>query len=332
VKYLLVIGMTRKRKCKPTLRDINIAIDSLDANSDNPFIILEPSEAIENTNFIQVLCHSKANNDINHYLIEIQKNEEKGFRQYKYITTSKIEVRNIFKDYFLSQKSPIYDSWEEITDKVINQKKYSDMFFVYELAKDYYRNDKEIYNCYGYCHGNIVDGIPVFQAIAEAIILLKDVVNSSNQQGDIYFSENKRNIFLDIKIPANWKEIKISGIRGLLSNDKIDISCLDYNNNHIISDVSPITTLERLLACFMLIFAEKILSDEQYLYMALDFFFLPTEDKFKKVYSVFLDKPKHLSYFITYEDDDSFDLSNFTAFSSIYEIFKTNKINETRPL
>jgi hypothetical protein len=332
MKYLLVIGMTEKRNNKPTLRDINIAMDSLDANNSNPFIILEPSEAIENTNYIQVLCYSKANNDTNRYLIEIQINEEKRFKQYKYSTTDKIEIKDILKDYFLSQKLPKYDSWEEITDKVINQKKYSDTFFVYKLAKDYYRNNKEIYNCYGYCHGNIVDGIPIFQTIAEAIVLLKDVVKMSNQQGDIYFSENRKNVFLDIKIPANWKEIKISRIIGLLSNDRIHISCHDHNNNHIISDVSPITTLERLLACFMLIFAEKILSDEQYLYIALDFFFTPTEDKFKKAYSVFLDKPKHLSYFITYEDDESFDLSNFASFSSIYEIFKANKINETRML
>jgi len=72
MKYLLVIGTTGKQNNKPTLRDINIAIDSLDANNSNPFIILEPSEAIENTNYIQVLYYSKVNNDTNHYLIEIQ--------------------------------------------------------------------------------------------------------------------------------------------------------------------------------------------------------------------------------------------------------------------
>jgi len=332
MKYLLVVGMTGKRNHKPTLRDINIAIDSLDTNNSDPFIILEPSEAIENTNFIQVLCYNEYNNEINHYLIEIQINEEKGFKQYKYKTLDKSEVKDIFKDYFLSQKPPKYDSWEDITDNVKNQKKYSDMFFVYELAKDYCRSNKEISNCYGYCHGSIMDGIPVFQTIAEAIILLKDVVNASNKQGDIYFSENKKNIFLDIKIPANWKEIKISRIKGLLSNNWIDISCYDNNNNHIISDVSPLTDLERLLACFMLIIAKKILSDEEYLYMVMDYFFEPNEDKFKTIYSLSIDKPKHLSYFITYKDDDSFDLSNFTAFSSIYEIFKVNKINEKRAL
>jgi len=123
---------------------------------------------------------------------------------------------------------------------------------------------------------------------------------------------------------------KISRIRGFLKNDKIYISCYDNKNIHIISDVSPLTDLERLLGCFMLIFAEKILSDEQYLYMAMDYFFSPDENNFKKVYSVFLDKPKHLSYFITYENDDSFDLTNFTAFSSIYGIFKTNKKKETK--
>jgi len=80
----------------------------------------------------------------------------------------------------------------------------------------------------------------------------------------------------------------------------------------------------------LLIFSEKILSNEQYLYTAMNYFFAPSEDKFKEIYSTFMDKPKHLSYFITYEDDDSFDLSNFTAFSSLYKIFKTNKIDEIK--
>jgi hypothetical protein len=82
----------------------------------------------------------------------------------------------------------------------------------------------------------------------------------------------------------------------------------------------------------LLIFSEKILSDEQYLYMAMDYFFTPNKDKFKKIYSVFLDRPKHLSYFITYQDDDSFDLSNFTEFSSMYETFKINKTNRVSRL
>ena len=209
MKYLLIIGMTGERNHKPTLRDINIAIDSLDTNNSDPFIILEPSEAIENTNFIQILYFSKFSDDTNRYLIEIQKNEEKGFKQYEYRTPNKSEVKDIFKNYFLLQRPPDYSSWEDITDNVINQKKYSDTFYVYKLAKDYYRNKKEIFNCYGYCHGNIINEIPLFQSIAEAIILLKDVVNLPNQQGNIYFSENRKKIFLDIKIPINWKEIKI---------------------------------------------------------------------------------------------------------------------------
>jgi len=329
MRYKLVIGMARNTNYNPTLRDINIAIDSLDTNDSNPFIILEPSDAIENTNFIQLFYYTESKNDSNQYLIETQINKEKGFIQYKYVTSNKTEVKEMFKDYFILQKPPKYDSWEEITDRVVNQNKYSDTFFVYDLAKNYIRNNnKKIFNCYNYCHTSIVDGITIYKSIAEAIILLKDVINLSSKQGDIYYSENRKKIFLDIKIPVNWKEIKISRINGLLSNDKIHISCLDNDNNYIISDVSPLTEHERLLACFMLIFTEKILSDEKYLYMAMDYFFTPNEDKFKEIYSFFLDKPKYLSYFVTYENNDDFDVSNFKAFSSEYEIFKTNKENK----
>jgi len=192
MKYLLDIGMTGKKNHKPTLRDINIAIDSLDTIKNNPFIRLESSEAIENIIYIQVLCYNKSSNNINLFAIEVHIHINNGCKQYKYITADKNEVKDIFRNYFISQQPPNYSSWEDITDRAINQKKYSNTFFVYELVKNYYRNNKNIHNCYGYCHGNIVDGFLIFQTIAEAIVLLKDVVNTSNQLGDIYFSDNKK--------------------------------------------------------------------------------------------------------------------------------------------
>jgi hypothetical protein len=318
--------MTREKNYKPTLRDINIAIDALDANNTDPFIILEPSETIENTNFIQVLYYSEFNNDKNHYLLETQIGGKEDFKQYKYITSNKTEVKNIFGDYFLSQKAPKFDLWENITDEVKNEKRRSNIFFIYELAKDYYRNGKEIFNCYGYNHGNTVNRVPLLQSIAEAIVLLKDVVNSPNKQSDIYFTENRKRIIIDIKIPSNWKMIGIHRIKGLLSKGKIYISCYDNENNHIISDISPLPYLERLLACFMLIFAEKILSDEQYLFMVMDYFLMHSKDKFMDIYLAFMNNPKSLSYYVIYEDDNSLDMSNYLTFSSLYENFKINKL------
>jgi len=327
MKYKLIVGMAKKTNDKPTLRDINVAIDALDADDTDPFIVLEPSETIENTNFIQVLYFYEDEDDTYKYLIEVQKKEVNGFTQYKYYTCDRAEVKEIFKDYFLLQKSPDYTSWEDITEDVINQIKHSDTFFLYELAKSYCRDNKELINCYGYCHGNMANGIPVFQSIAEAIILLKDIINSSNEQGDVYFTEDRKRIYIDCQIPHTWGTIKICRFKGLLSGGKIHISCYGSENKHIVSNVSPLHDLERLLVCFVLIFAEKFLNDEKYFYTVMDYFFTPDKDKFIEIYSVLLDKPKQLSYFVSYEDCDSFNLSNYTAFSPMYENYKENKMN-----
>jgi hypothetical protein len=93
--------MKNDKNKKPTLRDINIAIDTLDENDSTPFIILELTETVENTNFIKVLYYSEFNNDKNHYLIETRTDKEEDFKQYKNITSNKTEVKDIFREYFL---------------------------------------------------------------------------------------------------------------------------------------------------------------------------------------------------------------------------------------
>jgi len=335
MKYSLVVGMAKATNGKPSLRDINIAIDTLDVNADNPFIILDPSEPIDNSNFVQVVYYCERYNDVNIYQTEIQFAEGKKFRQYKYVTINKLEVKEIFKNYFLFQKIPNLDLWKDITDEVVNEKKRRDYFFIYELAKNYYRDSKDIFNCYGYYHGDRINNdIELLQSISEAIVLIKDIVTGGSPHGDIYYANDGKKIYMDITIPNIWKGKieKVSRIKGFLEGENIFISCCDSDNSHIISNVSPLPDLERLLASFMLLFAERILSDDKYLYVAMNYFFTPVEEKFRDTYSAFMNNPKRLSYYIAYEDDDDFNLSGYTAFSSIYKNFGMNKMNEMKML
>jgi hypothetical protein len=46
MNFKLTLGMSNSINLKPTLRDINKAIDLLDADTSDPFIILEPSKKI----------------------------------------------------------------------------------------------------------------------------------------------------------------------------------------------------------------------------------------------------------------------------------------------
>ena len=320
--------MTGKRKDKATLRDINIAIDSLDADKADPFIILESSEPINGTTFIQVLQYKDYDKMETCYSVEIQIGDKTDFKQYNYKTNKKAEIKKYFEDYFLYGKSPDIDSWTDITYEVKEHKNVSGIFFLYDLAKNYHRNNKKLFNCYGLYHGDNIAGVSVYQSIAEAIVLLKDIMLSNSNCGEIYYTEDKNRFFLNIVIPNNWKEkVKnVHRIKSLLLANKIFISCYDHNDIFIPFNISPLTKLERLLPCFILIFTEKLLSDDGFLYTVMDYFSEPNFEKFKKVYIDFMSQQKYQSYFVSYENGEDY---NFNTFSPLSMLCKNvmNNIN-----
>ena len=91
MNYTLIVGMTSERNAKPTLRDINIAIDALDADNSNPFIVLvlESSEDINNSTYMQVLKYNNYNEMQTGYRIEIHIGAQNSFKHYKYTTEKK---------------------------------------------------------------------------------------------------------------------------------------------------------------------------------------------------------------------------------------------------
>jgi hypothetical protein len=325
MNYKLIVGMTGKTTTNPSLRDINNAIDSLNADNANPFLILECTEKANNMIFMQLLQYNDYESGVPKYRIEMQINDDNRFKQYKHITNNKAEIKIYFEEYFLHQKSPDISTWAEITEEIINHENISNTFYVYELAKEDSRN-KKLFDCYGLSHGDEIEGVVLYQNVAEAIILFKDILISKNNYGDIYFSNDKKRIYLDIRIPDNWKEtiIDVRRFSGLLSKNNIHISCYDSNNIFISSDISPLQNLDRLLVCFMLIFAEKLLSDDRQLYDAMDYFYKPNIEKFKKLYIELLSDHKYSSYFVTYEDGDIFDLKEYFSLSTFYENYKDN--------
>jgi hypothetical protein len=57
MNFKLTVGMSKNINLKPTLRDINKAIELLDADTSDQFIILEPEEKINGTEFLQILYY-----------------------------------------------------------------------------------------------------------------------------------------------------------------------------------------------------------------------------------------------------------------------------------
>jgi len=151
-------------------------------------------------------------------------------------------------------------------------------------------------------------------------------MRSNGNYGEIYYTEDKNGIFFDIVIPDNWKETikEVDCVKAILDKNYISIACYDHGNNFIPSSVSPLPKLERLLLCFVLIFSEKLLSNEKFLYTAMDYFSIPTLEKFKDTYIDFLSEPKYTYYHVAYKDDYDEDLDGFSQLSLLYKNFIAN--------
>jgi hypothetical protein len=158
MNFILKNGMTGKNNYKPSLRDINKAIDSLDPEALNPFVILEPSEEINGSKFIQVLCYYDSDIKTGSYRIEIQISDGDSFKQYKYFTPVKSEIKKYFEDYFINALSPDITHWTDFTAEVLNEKSMRDIFNVYDLAETHSRKDKKIFGGYNLYHSGIIKG------------------------------------------------------------------------------------------------------------------------------------------------------------------------------
>ena len=332
MNYKLKVGGTNEINTKPTLRDINIAIDSLNIDNADPFIVLESSEPINGTKYVQVLRYKDYDNMKTYYRCEMQIGDRNSFKQYKYITDNKAEIKKFFEDYFLYGKSPDINTWLDITVEILEHKNVHDVFYLYDLAKNYHRKKKKIYNCYDLSHGDNIATATAYQSVAEAIILFEDIMRSNGNYGEIYFTEDKIRFFIDIVVPDNWKETikEVYRVKALLRKDKISIACYDQGNNFIPSSISPLQRLERLLSCFILIFTEKLLSAETFLYTVMDYFFMPDFEKFENVYTDFLFQPKYNSYYVTYESDENYNLGGFTPLPKLYETIINNIQNRNK--
>jgi hypothetical protein len=315
----------------PTLRDINIAIDALDAEDDHPFIILEVPEKEPKNIFLQTIMYSDDENK-DCYNIEAQIGVENGYRQYGLHVEDKTKLKKYFEEYFLFGKFPDISTWTDITTDILMEENRCGEFDPLNIARSHYREDKKILNCYGLAHGAMIQNIRIVQPVAESILLLKDVLNLGNC-GDVYFNGDKNWIYINITIPEKWRGtiLHIKRFSGYITkNDILKISCYDHGNMFIQADIKPLEDTEKLLPLFILFFTKKMLRDDTSISNSFDYFVNPGFEKFKNIYIDFMKNMRTETFYVAYKNCDEFDFSRYTPLSGLLQNFRENVQRERK--
>ena len=111
---------------KPTLVQIKKAIDALDTDKDDPFIILEVSPSINGSNCLQIYKWIRAEDGKISYTTEFEFdfiNSSTKWRQYQKEILDIAEVKKLFENYFINRKTPDITDWKEIYQQIIEELK-----------------------------------------------------------------------------------------------------------------------------------------------------------------------------------------------------------------
>ncbi|MCL2128766.1 MAG: hypothetical protein FWH35_00235 [Treponema sp.] len=335
--FTLIGGQLDGKIFHPTLVQIKKAIQALDTDKNDPFLILAVNPPINGADFIQIYKHIGAENGKFFYTTEIQfdfiSNNEK-WRQYGNEIDDINEVKKIFEDYFINKITPDVTGWDDIYQRVKNAKKHAGFFNIEEICSKYVRkNDNSIYNGHGIKHGAVISEKAIYQLMGEALSLMAELFDSDRKYGDVYFSNDKKRFYCNIIFPKTWPgrnrnipQFAVSHIR-----DRFSISAISSGGKRVFLNIEPISTANRLLPCLILLVVEKLLSDEAYLETAIDYFLNANYANFIKLYKLVYTEFSFRKYWMVdnYDDDgedeSKFDLSDFSSFLFMCQTIMENK-------
>jgi len=329
MSHKLLIGMKRKEIKNPSIRDINLAIDALDSEHENPFLVLESVNIGEEVRYIQVFYSNNYTNNELEYFMEFRSGTINEYKHYKKVLIEKMDVKKFFEDFLVKNKLPDPTNWKDITSEMQEYNNKHDYFNIFDVAKVNYRTAKEIINCHSIYHGAPLKETVVYQYIAEAIILAKTVLSTDNTWGEIYYTENKRQFYIDIQFPKEWQKFipDVFRIRGLLYDKMIQVGSYKKDDSFIETNVKPLHEYEKLLACLLLVFIKNVITDDNYFYTAMNYFITSENSIFEDLYTKFVEDNKSSRYLVGYVDGGDFDSSKYLPLSKLYKNFLENLNN-----
>lgn len=175
------------------------------------------------------------------------------------------------------------------------------------------------------------------QPIGEAIILfssmLSSIINADKETpfGDYWISTNKDELFLEIKIPDDYRENKvlepeIYSYKAYLKGANITVAAYNKDGKLLDGNMEHIRILYKLLPAFCILTAREMERVNQYKDIMEKFLESPEPDTFVNLNEDLYQMHKFDDYNLKYEEVPTINKEDFISFSSAYETIRENKI------
>jgi len=222
---------------------------------------------------------------------------------------------------------------------------------IINLFKDAFRitrpNGKEIYKGFGFKHhsdatqyyvhpnNQSYEGTTALcQPIGEAVIifsmLMKEITSSTELCGNYYYNDDKSCFFLEFKVPAELCNAAIISkdiafYRSYFKNNTIVFGAFRKDGTFIEDELEPLTSLYKLLPCFLIILAREMEINSDFSPLVENFLESPAADVFVNIHEDFYQNHKSDDYDLIYSDKAPFEINKFLSCSSAYAAIKENK-------
>ena len=208
------------------------------------------------------------------------------------------------------------------------------------------KNSKEIYKGFGFKHLSNVTQYYVHpdnqspygtttlcQPIGESIILfalfLKSIL-SGESFGDIFISDDRNIVYLDINIPEDYRinavvEENVCKYRAMLDGYSVSIGAYDANGRWIAGDMEHLHPLYKLLPVFLVLLGHEMETDITYQQRMDEFVDSPAADIFVNLHEDFYQNHKTDQYSIFYTDIADIDPAGWHSYIERYSVIRENK-------
>lgn len=171
------------------------------------------------------------------------------------------------------------------------------------------------------------------QSIGESVMLVTDLIYSMRDEasayGDIKYSNENDYIYLEINVPDEWRDSKITNVYTYKAymdiTPSIKISAYDKDGNFIKSNLNDISAEYKLLPVLSVMLAKLILTNSDYRKLFMFFVNLPDAENFVTVHEDFYQFYKNDEYIIDYRDIKEVPKECEISFCESESIIRKNK-------
>ncbi|MEG0473245.1 MAG: AAA family ATPase [Solibacillus sp.] len=171
---------------------------------------------------------------------------------------------------------------------------------------------------------------PIGEGITLFTLLLCSIMNdNSSVTGDVYVSDDKNSVFMEIKLADEWRDMNVTepeiyGYRVFTDGEKIVLGAYDVADEFLEGNMQHLHPRYKLLPAFAALLALEIQQDSDMYSMVIDYAEHPVADVFVNIHEDFYQIFKADEFEIEYCDLLSFPKEKMTSMRESYLVVKEN--------